>query len=356
MSNLLQRVPLAIAAALSALAAPAQAQQSQHEPVHFFTWENDSRYYTDRFYTSGVQFSAKYSTDRRGDFARSLTHGICRWMGCDASTVFLSQRNLGQLIFTPRDITRAEAQPEDRPWAGYLYYEKQYSFLSTDQRTITTIAGQIGATGPLSLAEDAQKTFHDLFDRPRPLGWHNQIGGSLAVMVSAEKRTARESLSFDLPGGVRFNTASYWRLAAGTVQTYAAAGLAVVIGKDLPLVSPPPPGIGNRVAAKSAVPARSLSCLAGWLQCTGFASVEGKLVAYNVFLDGRPFRDDPDVDKRAFVYDVVVGNRFDLPRTRTASHGPWFVQMTATHRSPEFRSRLEVPSHRVYAITVGTEF
>lgn len=361
MSTLLKRlhnpVVPAIAVALFSLLSPACAQDApRKDPAHYVTWENDSRYYTDRFYTSGVQISAKYATDRRGDFARDLTHTICSWMGCDASTVFISQRNLGQLIFTPRDITQPESQPEDRPWAGYLYYEKIYSFLSSDQRTITTITGQVGATGPISLAEDAQKAFHNIFDRPRPLGWHNQIGGSLGVLVSAEKRTARESLSFDLPAGVRFNTASYWRVAAGNVQTYAAAGLAIVIGKDLPPVSPPPPGIGNKLASKRTSPISSTSCLAGWLQCTGFASVEGRLVAYNVFLDGRLFRDDPDVDKRVFVYDVVVGNRFDLPRTRRASHGPWFVQVKATHRSPEFRSRLTVPSHRVYGITVGTEF
>ena len=346
---------LALLAATTSLPSVAQERPRQ-EAVHFFTWENDSRYLTDRFYTSGVQLSAKFSTDHRGAFARDLTHTVCSWTGCDASTVLTSQRNLGQLIFTPRDITRAEAQPDDRPWAGYLYYEKVYTFLSPDQRAITTISGQVGATGKLSLAEDAQKAFHRLFDRPRPMGWHNQLGGSLGVMVSAEKRIAREAFSFDLPGGVRFNTASYWRLAAGTVQTYAAAGVAIVIGKNLPPVSPPPPGIGNRAAPKGASLAVRPTCLISWVQCTAFASVEARAVAYNVFLDGRPFRDDPSVDKRTFVYDVVVGNRFDLPGTRSASNGPWFVQMKATHRSPEFRSTFNVPSHRVYAITFGTEF
>ena len=358
MPSLSQRLPLALALTFSiSILHPAAAQEvPRQDTVHFFTWENDSRFLTDRFYTSGVQLSTKHATDRRGDFARDATHTVCRWMGCDASTVFTGQTNVGQMIFTPRDITRREPQPDDRPWAGYLYYEKVYTFLSQDQKTISTISGQIGATGPLSLAEDAQKAFHRMMDRPRPLGWHNQVGASLGVNISAEKRSARDALSFDLPGGVRFNTASYWRVAAGTVQTYAAAGLAVVIGKNLPPVSPAPPGIGNSVAAKRAGPVRAATCLINWLQCTAFASVEGRLVGYNVALDGRLFGDDQDVEKRGFVYEVTLGNRFDLPRTRRVRHGPWFVQTKVTRKSPEFRSPLGVPSHSVYAVTFGTEF
>ena len=51
-------------------------------------------------------------------------------------------------------------------------------------------------------------------------------------------------------------------------MTYAAGGLAVVVGKDLPAVSPPPPGIGNKLA-KAAVRARR-TCMMTWLQCTAF--------------------------------------------------------------------------------------
>ena len=336
--------------------AKAQQEPAPQDAVHFFTYENDSRFFTDRFYTSGVQFSGKRATDTRGDFARSLTARMCRLAGCDASKVFVSQSNLGQLMYTPRDITRWEPQPLDRPWAGLLYYEQVYSFLSPDQRVLTTLTGQLGVTGRAALAGPAQRAFHRLLDRPRPEGWDNQIGGSLGVMIAAEKRTARENLSFDLPGDVRFNTATYWRVAAGNIQTYAAAGVAVVVGKDLPLVSPPPPGIGNKVAADGQRKRANLTCLVRWVQCTTFGSVEGRVAGYNVFLDGRLFSQDPNVQPRTFVYDVVFGTRFDFPGTRTSSHGPWFVQVKVTRRSPEFRSPLGVPSHKVSALTIGTEF
>ena len=347
---------LALSFAAAFGTAAAQAPPPLQDTVHFFTYENDSRFFTDRLYTSGVQFSVKRSSDTRGDFARGFTTRMCRLAGCNADKAFTSQSNLGQLIYTPRDITGAEPQPLDRPWAGLLYYEQAYTFLSPDQRTLTTFTGQVGVTGPGSLAEPAQKMFHRLLDRPAPQGWNNQIGGSLGVMAMAEKRTARESLSFDLPRSIRFNTATYWRVAAGNIQTYAAAGVAVVIGKNLPPVSPPPPGIGNKVAGVGERKPSSLTCLMRWIQCTTFGSVEGRVVGYNVFLDGRLFSRDREIEARAFVYDVVLGTRLDFPATRTASHGPWFVQVKVTRRSPEFRSPLGVPSHKVSALTIGTEF
>lgn len=348
----------ACCAALLATCCGAAAQEPPlQETVHFLTYENDSHFFTDRFYTSGVQFSVKHATDTRGDHARRLTASMCRLARCDADKALTSQSNFGQLMYTPRNITVAEAQSFDRPWAGLLYYEQSYAFLSSEQRALTTFSSQIGVTGRAALAEPAQKAFHRLLDRQRPQGWDNQIGGSLGVMLSAEKRSARESLSFDLPRNVRFNTATYWRVAAGNIQTYAAAGVAVVIGKGLPPVSPPPPGIGNKMAGGGDRKASTVtSCLVPWMQCTTFGSIEGRVVAYNVFLDGRLFSQDRNVQPRTFVYDVVFGARFDFPGTRTRSHGPWFAQVKVSRRSPEFRSPLGVPGHKVSALTIGTEF
>jgi lipid A 3-O-deacylase len=348
-------IAVAFAACLNCHAAePAPPLQDR---VHFFTYENDSHFNTDRFYTSGVQLSTKHSTDTRGRLAKGFTEAACRWIGCDGDHLLTTQYNVGQLMYTPRYITRREPQPDDRPWAGLLYYEHAYAFLSPDQRTLTTLTSQIGVTGRLSLAEPAQKLWHHILDRPQPQGWDNQIGGTLGVLASAERRSALEALSGNLWHDVRLNTAGYWRIAAGNIQTYAAAGVAVVIGKDLPPVSPPPPGIGNKMRTAAAGKSLGLtSCLAPWIQCTAFGSVEARVVAYNVFLDGRLFQDDPSVRHRNFVQDLVYGTRLDFPDTRSPSHGPWFLQFKVTRRSPEFRSSLPVPRHRVAAVTIGTEF
>jgi len=335
----------------------AQAEQPRQDRVHFFTYENDAHYRTDRFYTSGIEFSTKQANDSRGRMGHAFTGILCGWLDCDDSTPVTTQTNVGQLMYTPRDLSRPEPQPLDRPWAGLLYYEHSYAFLSPDQRVLTTLSGEIGVSGRLSLVEPSQKLVHRLLDRTIPAGWDNQIGGTLGLMASAERRTAREHLSAALGHDVQLHTATYWRLTAGTIQTYAAAGVAVVIGKDLPRVSPPPPGIGNKLGREATDAAPILtSCLAPWLRCTAFGSVEARVVAYNLFLDGRPGRNDPGVSKRTIVGDLVLGTRFDFPNSRSASHGPWFLQLKMTRRSPEFRSSLPVPRHRVAAVTIGTEF
>lgn len=346
-------VALVAPALLACGAVHAQAPGQQQETVHFGTYENDSFFDTDRYYTNGVQLSIKRSRDQRGDFARGLTRRACIWFVCEDNTLLTSQTNYGQLMYTPGDITVAAPQLDDRPWAGLLYVEQAYALLSPDRRTLTTLSAQVGVTGPASLSEEAQKLFHKVMDRPAPKGWHNQIGGSLAVMASAERRTALDGLSAELPGDVRMNTAGYWRLAAGNTMTYAAGGLALVVGKDLPAVSPPPPGIGNKLVQDAFGPT---TCMLKWLQCTAFGAIEARLMARNIFLDGRLFRDDPTVKRRNFVTDLMVGMRLDFPDTRTAWHGPWFVQFKITRRSREFRSSIPIPRHRMAAITVGTEF
>lgn len=349
--------PKLIFSALAFFCTAASAQAPLQQRVHFFTFENDMRFDTDRYYTNGIQFSLKRSNDNRGNFARKLTSTLCRAMDCDDTRLLTSQSHLGQLMYTPGDITVAEPQTIDRHWGGLLYYEQSYAFVSSDQRTLTTLTGHVGVTGKLSLAEPSQKLFHRIFDRPPPAGWDNQVGGTLGLMATAERRTAVEPLSFNIGRDVRFNTASYWRLAAGNIQTYAAAGVAVVIGKDLPVVSPPPPGIGNKMTdGAGRNTGIATACMVPWLQCTSFGAFEARAVGYNVFLDGRMFTNDRKVRKRNFVHDLMVGTRFDFPRTRTAAHGPWFVQIKITRRSPEFKSSIPIPKHRVAAVTIGTEF
>jgi lipid A 3-O-deacylase len=338
-------------------AAPAGAQQSPAGARHnsyALTLENDSHFDTDRYYTNGIQVAIGRATDQRSQLARAWTGRMCRWLGCDDAQLVASQTNIGQLMYTPTNISMAGPQPLDRPWAGLLYLEQAYAFLAPDGRTLTTLSAEAGLTGRLSLSEPAQKLAHKILGLPAPRGWDNQVGNSPGVMVSAERRSARARLSFDLWRDVRLNTATYWRVGAGNIMTYAAGGVAVVVGKNLPLVSRQPPGIENKLAG--ARPGASTICVWRWLQCTAFGSVEARAVAYNVFLDGRAWRDDPQVKRRLWVADLSSGVRFDFPNTRSAGHGPWFMQFKITRRSPEFRSSLPARRHIVGAWTIGTEF
>ena len=130
-----------------------------------------------------------------------------------------------------------------------------------------------------------------------------------------------------------------------------------MVGKGLPLVSGAGPGtIVDKLHRLPMTALAARDCVFTWLECTAFAAIEGRLIAHNVFLDGRLGHDDPHVSKRAFVADISVGARLDFPRTRSAITGPWFVQFRATRRTPEFTSTFPVPSQSFGALTVGTEY
>lgn len=313
------------------------------------TFENDRFYDTDRYYTNGIQLSLTRAGGDRPGWAR----WACRAFGCDDAAVQHSVHNLGQIMYTPVVISEPQPQPFDRPWAGLLYYERGYTLIAPDQKTLTTLTWLAGVTGPASLAEQSQKLVHRVMDIPPPQGWHNQVGGTLGLMATVEKRRALEAFSADWSSGMQLRSAVYWRLVLGNVMTHAGAGIAVALGRDLPLVVGSPSGIQNKARA---VPALDAACLLKWLRCTTFASAEVRAVAYNVFLDGRIGRDDPEVDSRPFVGETSVGMRLDLPRSRSASHGPWFLQVKVTRRSKEFRSARPVYSHTFGSVSAGVDW
>ena len=346
-----------VLAILVLLAAPGcAAQEPRPMEARFATLDNDSWFNTDRYYTNGIAFSSRSTVDARSAFTRRWTGRACRLFGCDDARFLFTQHSVGQLMYTPADITIAAPQPRDRPWAGLLYTERAWLFLEPDGEAITTLGAQAGLTGRLSLAEPAQKLIHRVLDRPQPLGWDNQVGNTLAMLVSVERRSAWPMLSGALAGNVRLHTASHWRLALGNIMSYAAGGVSFTIGKNLPAVSPAPPGILNRVSSADT------ACLWNWLQCTLVLGAEARGVGYNLFLQGRPWRDDPGVKPRRWVGDLTAGLRLDFPTTRGSDHGPWFVQFRATRRTPEFRmpepavEQMRAPRHTVGSLTIGADF
>lgn len=333
-----------------------------HESAANFTLENDSFFHTDHFYTNGAQIEVKQRTDARFELTKDTLAALCRSIGCVDDALLSTRFRLGQLMYTPTKIGIAQPQPEDRPWAGLLYYAHDYLFRSADERTLTTVTGLFGVTGPASLSDQTQHVVHRLGHFTTPQGWSNQIGPELGLLASVEKKRAwSDAPLLGTESGAQVRGNWYWRLAAGNVQTYAALGATLVAGKRLPIVGPREAGsIVDKVMKLEPAPAASpadTSCLVGWLQCSAFFTLEGRAMAYNVFLQGRMFGDDPHVTPQPFVYDAMLGVRLDFPNSSSSLTGPWFVQFKATRRSPEFRSTVaHVPSQSFGALTIGTEF
>lgn len=330
-------------------AALLSAPNSRAQEARYLTFENDGWFDTDRYYTNGIQLSARHPGDARSPRMRVWLDGACRWFGCAGDRLLYTQNSFGQLMYTPGDITVAASQPRDRPYAGLLYLQRDYVFLSADGQVLTTLGLQGGVTGPMSLAEPAQKLVHRVLDRPPPRGWEHQVGNTLALALSAERRVARPGLSGMLGDEVQLRTATYWRAGVGNLMSYAAGGIMFTIGKDLPPVAPLPSGIGHRLGA-------SRACVWDWVECSAWAGLEARWMAYNLFLQGRPWRRDPQVRPRRWVADLSTGTRLDFPHTRGPGNGPWFMQIAVTRRTAEFHEQVLARRHTVAALTLGTAF
>ena len=85
--------------------------------------------------------------------------------------------------------------------------------------------------GPSSLARPTQDVVHELIGDRQARGWHYQVHDE-PVFNLAWDRTWRLPL-VTLPGGFGVDALPTLTLAAGTVQTYAAAGGRLRIGQGL---------------------------------------------------------------------------------------------------------------------------
>ncbi|MDQ1834928.1 hypothetical protein [Massilia scottii] len=155
---------------------------------------------------------------------------------------------------------------------------------------------------------------------------------------------------------MRVSTSAWWGMANSNATNYSVGGIAVMLGQDA--LPGAPVEIARLLAhrALAATPAATSTCMVPWLQCAAFGSLEARMRAQHAFLNGRNPDDDAMAGRRNFIHALSAGMRFDFPYTRTAAHGPWFVQLRATRRSSAFKGSLHRQARRGVSLTIGTEF
>lgn len=313
--NSTARVLLAAITVLSA--APAHAEAPPPESWTFtLHFENDLFADTDRFYTNGLKLSwvspdLNWFKDlkffRQHHLPARLGNGfidLLPWSDDPAR-----QRNLslsvGQLMFTPRDIARTELIPDDRPYAGWLYGSA--AFHSKTYRRLDTFELQAGFTGPWSLAEEAQDLVHGMRGIDKAQGWDNQMDTELGLALVYDRRL-RLLPRHDFVGQWGVDAIVHAGGAVGTVFTHASAGMEARLGWNIPTDF----GTGIiRPAGEINMPTDTRDPRyqedAGTLSAYLSASVSGRWVLRDIFLDGNTFEHSHDVDKEPLVGDVVLG-------------------------------------------------
>jgi len=288
----------------------------------------------DRFYTSGWQFSYA-SPSPPPDYLQSIAESLPFY---STGVTGYNGFNLGQKIFTPENIGTQALIEDDRPYAGWLYFE---SFIGHryydhgDREKINGLILNLGIVGPASLGEHSQDLVHRFTGSEEPEGWDNQLENEIGFNATyLHKR--RYLFDIDTPRQTELSLHS--GLTLGNVYTYASMGVIMRWGTYLkddigpPMISPGFPGL----------PAFNPNRQANWYL---FAGLEGRAVARDIFLDGNTIADSHSVDKETLVGDLQFGFAVHYRDYRVA-----FSQMI---RSREFEDQ---PEHSQYGLINFTLF
>lgn len=210
---------------------------------------------------------------------------------------------LGQNIYTPEDIEAEDIVEDERPYAGITYLS--LGFHSRLDRAMDSIEITLGLVGPSSYAEECQKAVHSVFDDIQPEGWDNQLRNEpiLEIVYEHKKKIFQTGITGGFGQGLILNTGA----GLGNALTYYNLGLGYRIGWNMPNdfgVFPIRPISSFNGSFDDMNSSHSKNNKIG-IQL--FASVEGRAVLYNIFLDGNTFTDSHSVDKKPVVGDFVTG-------------------------------------------------
>lgn len=289
---------------------------------------------TDSFYTSGVRLTWFNVNTPLPAFADELANAIPTFdLNASTSTFF----TFGQNIYTPEDISIRAAQPDDRPWAAWLYGSMGMTTVTDNH--LDELEVTLGVVGPEALGEQTQKLIHThISDSQTPKGWSNQLSFEPGAILSWQRR-------WPYAGKIDFCDTTFRvepnvNVSLGNVYTYAGTGMTFVWGGNKALQDTPPrvrpamPGTGFFETPDSGF---------NWHL---FAAVDARAIARNIFLDGNTFRDSPNVDKKYLVGDASAGVALTYDRYRLA--------YSINARSEEFRGQEDASVFG--SLTLSTRF
>lgn len=276
-------------------------------------WENDTFVMgegTDRHYTNGLRFTLTEHPDHTWSGAGKIFDwcwvALC-WAkaATDASSV-VGTWTLGQNMFTPGVITTFDPDPDDRPFAGFLYGGYQTSFGGTIVKgsggAYLTILPQnfvelsVGVLGPMSLAGGAQAGVHVLRESRIPKGWIDEIPTEPTAQLLHSFRVGLRGQISDEVWVPQLEVTPHLVGALGTVQTFGELGGTVRFGWNLT-------GLAKDVITFNLVPPTALQ---SWEIAAVYTWTRRRMLR-NAFLDGGLVGDAPSVPREPTVTDRLVG-------------------------------------------------
>lgn len=294
--------------------------------------ENDTWSGTDRYYTNGLKLGLGGQVPFLREQAEAVLRGVAPAKGHQGNDDLAFGLFLGQNMYTPKNIRIAAPQPEDRPWAAWLYLGGVAQRLMGDR--LDTVEIDLGVVGPAAGGRQVQTEWHKLVDAPRPMGWKNQIPNELTLSASYLQKRRIGSDSWDI--------VPHAGVVVGTPMTLARIGGIARVGAHMGGFGPDTIEPGGALLQNYR---RQNGSADEWF---AFVGVDHRWVAFNQFLDGNLFGGSPGVDRRPHVYDISVGF--------SARYGIFRFSLTSVRRSEEFHTSAGGGGRqRFHSINLGIE-
>ena len=226
----------------------------------------------------------------------------------------------GQNLYTPSNIRIRQNQPNDRPWAAWLY--GSVGLVTLTDNHLDELEATLGIVGPEALGEQTQKAIHQhVSNSDIPTGWGNQLDFEPGAILSWQrrwpvwKRYQIGQTILRLEPNINFSL--------GNIYTYAGSGIGISLSPKNGRLQDTPPRVRPAMAGTGFFDTDDDKF--SWQL---FAGLDGRAVGRNIFLDGNTFKDSHDVDKRYFVADANVGIAFGFDDYR--------LSYTLNYRTKEF--------------------
>jgi len=294
-------------------------------------FENDLFSNRDENYTNGVRIAWSSPEDQTPEWARWAANNILPLSSDGNKRVSIA---FGQNMYTPEDTQMRNAQPDDRPYAGWLY--GSIGMVSDTGKTLDNVMLTLGMVGPASLARQTQRTVHTVMGADKPQGWDNQLHNEPGIILTVERKW-RNLYEFS-PFGVGVDATPYVGMDLGNINTNASVGTTFRLGYDLPADYGPPRIRPSLPGSDFFIPSKQLG---GYL----FAGAEGRAVGRNIFLDGNTFEDSVSVDKKYFVGSLQAGIAVTYGATRVSYTQVFMTKEFDQQRHPQQFGALTL-SHR----------
>ena len=289
---------------LAALALAGVVAEARAQPAVVLVEENDALVsQRDYGYTQGFRASLVFNDFFNKSFVDApfdLVGGLVITLGAPPGPVRRQfEWIVGQSIFTPQKLKLIPPNPLDRPYAGWLYTGGSLA-QETAGVQLDTFEFLGGVVGPSSGGKAVQCGFHSTLGQSCPIGWSYQLKDEPAFLASWERKW---KFGVGFGDGFGVDVIPALGVTAGNVYTYGSAGALFRFGRSLsstwgPTRVRPAPSGSSFFSPDPQGPAWGFDF---------FAGVEGRAVAYNVFLDGNTFVSSPSVKHQVFVADLVAG-------------------------------------------------